>query len=42
MTLRLAGALGVDPGELLGGAAFVPSEDGHEVHFTYDPAEPED
>jgi transcriptional regulator with XRE-family HTH domain len=37
MTLRLAGALGVDPGELLAGAAFVPSEDGREAHFTYDP-----
>jgi transcriptional regulator with XRE-family HTH domain len=37
MTLRLAGALGVGPGELLAGAAFVPSEDGHEAHFTYDP-----
>jgi transcriptional regulator with XRE-family HTH domain len=37
MTLRLAGALGVDPGKLLAGAAFVPSEDGHEAHFTYDP-----
>jgi transcriptional regulator with XRE-family HTH domain len=42
MTLRLAGALGVDPGELLAGAAFVPSENGLEAHFTYDPAEPED
>jgi transcriptional regulator with XRE-family HTH domain len=37
MTLRLAGALGVDPGELLAGAAFVPSGDGREAHFTYDP-----
>jgi transcriptional regulator with XRE-family HTH domain len=37
VTLRLAGALGVDPGELLVGAAFVPSEDGREAHFTYDP-----
>ena len=37
MTLRLAGALGVDPGELLAGAAFVPSEDGREAHFAYDP-----
>jgi transcriptional regulator with XRE-family HTH domain len=37
MTLRLAGALGVDPGELLTGAAFVPSEGGQEAHFTYDP-----
>jgi transcriptional regulator with XRE-family HTH domain len=38
MTLRLAGALGVDPGELLAGAAFAPSEDGREARFTYDPA----
>jgi transcriptional regulator with XRE-family HTH domain len=37
MTLRLAGALGVEPGELLAGAAFVPSKDGREAHFTYDP-----
>jgi transcriptional regulator with XRE-family HTH domain len=37
MTLRLAGALGVDPGELLAGAAFIPSKDGREAHFTYDP-----
>jgi transcriptional regulator with XRE-family HTH domain len=37
MTLRLAGALGVDPGELLVGAAFIPSADGREAHFTYDP-----
>lgn len=37
MTLRLAGALGVDPGELLAGAAFVPYEDGRDAHFTYDP-----
>jgi transcriptional regulator with XRE-family HTH domain len=37
MTLRLAGALGVDPGELLTGAAFVPSEDGRKARFTYDP-----
>jgi transcriptional regulator with XRE-family HTH domain len=36
MTLRLAGALGVDPGELLAGAAFVPSEGVHEAHFAYD------
>jgi transcriptional regulator with XRE-family HTH domain len=37
MTLRLAGALGVDPGKLLAGTAFIPSEDGREAHFTYDP-----
>jgi transcriptional regulator with XRE-family HTH domain len=37
MTLRLAGALGVDPGELLAGAAFIPSKDGREAHFTYGP-----
>ncbi len=37
MTLRLAGALGVRPGELLTGAAFIPSEDGRDAHFTYDP-----
>ena len=37
MTLRLAGALGVDPGELLVGAAFIPSADGREAHFTYGP-----
>ena len=36
MTLRLAGALGVNPGELLVGAAFVPSDCGREAHFTYD------
>jgi len=36
MTLRLAGALGVDAAELLAGAAFVPSRDGREAHFTYD------
>src|ERR1700761_3892304 len=36
MTLRLAGALGVDPGELLAGAAFVPSEGSREAHFTYE------
>jgi transcriptional regulator with XRE-family HTH domain len=36
MTLRLAGALGVGPGELLAGAAFVPSEGGRNAHFTYD------
>jgi transcriptional regulator with XRE-family HTH domain len=35
MTLRLAGALGVDPGELLAGAAFVPSEGGRDAHFAY-------
>jgi transcriptional regulator with XRE-family HTH domain len=40
MTLRLAGALGVPPGDLLVGAVFVPSEDGREAHFTYDPADP--
>jgi transcriptional regulator with XRE-family HTH domain len=40
MTLRLAGALGAAPGELLAGATFVPSEDGREAHFAYD-AEPE-
>ncbi len=40
MTLRLAGALGVEPGELLAGAAFVPSEGGREAHFTYDSADP--
>src|ERR1700753_1287521 len=33
MTLRLAGALGATPGELLAGATFVPSEDGREAHF---------
>jgi hypothetical protein len=38
MTLGLAGALGVDPGELLTGAALVPSADGREAHFIYDPA----
>jgi transcriptional regulator with XRE-family HTH domain len=38
MTLRLAGALGVEPGELLAGATFVPSGDGREAHFIYDPA----
>jgi transcriptional regulator with XRE-family HTH domain len=37
MTLRLAGALGVDPGEFLAGAAFVPSEHGSVAHFKYDP-----
>jgi transcriptional regulator with XRE-family HTH domain len=42
MTLRLTGALGVAPGELLGGATFVPSEDGREGRFTYDAAEPKD
>jgi transcriptional regulator with XRE-family HTH domain len=42
MTLRIAGALGVDPGELLAGAAFVPSEGGRNSHFTYDAAEPKD
>jgi transcriptional regulator with XRE-family HTH domain len=36
MTLRLAGALGVDPGTLMAGAAFVPSENGREARFTYD------
>ncbi len=36
MTLRLAGALGVDPADLLAGAAFVPSEGGREPRFTYD------
>ena len=36
MTLRLAGALGVDPGDLLEGAAFVPREDDREAHFIYD------
>jgi transcriptional regulator with XRE-family HTH domain len=35
MTLRLAGALGVDPGELLAGAAFVPADGGSEAHFAY-------
>jgi transcriptional regulator with XRE-family HTH domain len=35
MTLRLAGALGVAPGELLAGAAFIPSESGRKAHFTY-------
>jgi transcriptional regulator with XRE-family HTH domain len=40
MTLRLAGALGVDPGELLAGAAFVPSEDGREAHFLYEVPKP--
>jgi transcriptional regulator with XRE-family HTH domain len=38
MTLRLAGALGVAPGELLAGAAFIPSESGQKAHFTYGPA----
>jgi transcriptional regulator with XRE-family HTH domain len=37
MTLRLAGALGVDPSDLLAGAAFVPSEHGSVAHFKYDP-----
>jgi transcriptional regulator with XRE-family HTH domain len=41
-TLRLAGALGVDPGELLAGAAFVPSESGSEARFTYDSVDPKD
>jgi transcriptional regulator with XRE-family HTH domain len=36
MTLRLAGALGVGPGELLAGAAFVPSEGGRKAHFAYE------
>jgi len=36
VTLKLAGALGVHPGELFGGAAFVPSEGGSEAHFVYD------
>jgi transcriptional regulator with XRE-family HTH domain len=36
MTLRLAGALAVDPGELLAGAVFVPREDDREAHFIYD------
>jgi transcriptional regulator with XRE-family HTH domain len=40
MTLRLAGALGVGPGDLLVGAAFVPSEDGREAHFIYGPPAP--
>jgi transcriptional regulator with XRE-family HTH domain len=38
MTLRLAGALGVAPGELFAGAAFIPSESGQKAHFTYGPA----
>jgi transcriptional regulator with XRE-family HTH domain len=42
MTLRLAGALGVDPGELLAGAAFVPSEGGHDAHFAYERPASED
>ncbi|HEY0277325.1 MAG TPA: helix-turn-helix transcriptional regulator [Solirubrobacterales bacterium] len=41
-TLRLAGALGVAPGELLTGATFVPSEDGREGRFTYEAAKPRD
>ena len=40
MIMKLAGALGVDPGALLAGAAFVPSEDGREAHFIYDLPEP--
>jgi transcriptional regulator with XRE-family HTH domain len=36
MTLRLAGALGIHPGELFRGAAFVPSEGGREAHFVYE------
>jgi transcriptional regulator with XRE-family HTH domain len=35
MITKLAGALGVDPRELLAGAAFIPSEDGREAHFVY-------
>jgi transcriptional regulator with XRE-family HTH domain len=42
MTLRLAGALGVNPGELLAGAAFVPSDCGCKAHFTYDAPASED
>ena len=42
MTLRLAGALGVGPGELLAGAAFVPAEGGREAHFTYEAPAPAD
>jgi hypothetical protein len=39
--MKLAGALEVEPGEFFSGATFVPSDDGHEAHFTYEPFEPE-
>jgi transcriptional regulator with XRE-family HTH domain len=40
VTWKLAGALGVAPGELFAGAAYVPAENGREARYTYDAAEP--
>jgi len=36
VTLRLAGALGVHPGDLFEGSTYVPAEDGREARFAYD------
>jgi transcriptional regulator with XRE-family HTH domain len=37
--LKLAGALGIDPGELFAGVAYLPADDGRRSHFAYEPEE---
>lgn len=39
--MKLAGALEADPDEFFIGATFVPSDNGREAHFTYEPPETE-